>query len=268
MWSQKIVDVTPEMAKRWLERHNVGNRPIRPGVVKRYVAMMKAGQWVTSPDGIIFGGGDRLLQGQHRLTAIVKSGVTCRMCVTRGVSNEAFKVLDRGAPRSVADVLGINKKLSEVARLGATLMHDARAGFGSITDFQVGDVAEALREAHETLMGCCSSTAKIVTSAPFRLVACIRIMVGSDEEKEYILDTYRCMAISNVKDAPPVAQALLSRILAGKVLMGGGQATQREWVAMAWTVFDLKKKENTRFVAREPLGVAAEVKAILNGLVL
>lgn len=265
MWEQKVVSVTPSLAAEWLEKHNNGNRPIRPGVVKKYVAMMQAGQWSLSPDGIIFGDGGRLIQGQHRLTAIVRSGVTCEMLVTTGVSNDVFKVLDRGAPRTVADVLGVNKRLAEIARLAAVIKIGNKHS-SPVTDFDVEEMADLLGEAFDTLMGCCSPTAKIFSSAPFRLAACLRLMFANDAEKDYILSTYRGLVLGKISELPPIAQSLAGRVVAGRMPAGGGGKLQMEYFALAWNVFNMEKSSNQRIIVRDYMNDVAEASAILSEL--
>lgn len=263
MWEQKVLEVTPDLAADWLDKHNNGNRPIRPSVVKKYVAMMKAGQWRLSPDGIIFGDGGRLIQGQHRLTAIVRSGVTCEMLVTRGVSDDLFKVLDRGAGRTVADVLGVNKRLAEVARLAAVFKY--RNTYGRpITDFDVEEMVALFGEVYDTLMECCSSTAKIFSSAPFKLAACLRLLFANDAEKDYILSTYRGLVLGKIGELSPIAQSLAGRIVAGRMPAGNGGRLQMESFALAWNVFNMEKSNNQRLIIRDYTNDVTEASVILS----
>lgn len=107
------VDISPEKAGRWLE-NNRRNRPVSKDVVDAYARDMIARQWVPTHQGIAFNDKDELIDGQHRLQAIVKSGVTVRMMVTFGLPSviagremTTMDCVDRGRPRSVADQLKI-----------------------------------------------------------------------------------------------------------------------------------------------------------------
>ena len=107
------VDVTPVIAARWL-KNNFGNRPLREDTVKAYARDMINGVWVPTHQGIAFNDEDALIDGQHRLSAIVLSGCTVRMMVTFGLSSQienskmtTMDAVDRGATRSVADQLTI-----------------------------------------------------------------------------------------------------------------------------------------------------------------
>ena len=66
-------DVTPDMARTYL-KSNTHNRPLDAARVSKYAADMRAGRWLVSPETISFDEHGVLLNGQHRLGAIVESG--------------------------------------------------------------------------------------------------------------------------------------------------------------------------------------------------
>lgn len=107
------MEVTPAKAREWLE-NNFRNRPIKEDVVKAYARDMAVGTWVSTHQGIAFNDKDELIDGQHRLSAIVLCKVTVRMMVTFGMPSKIegkemtpMDAVDRGATRSVADQLTI-----------------------------------------------------------------------------------------------------------------------------------------------------------------
>lgn len=104
--TSSIVMVDPVMAERWLDRNTRNRRPRRP-VVERYTADMLAGRWTFAGDPIRFSASGDLLDGQHRLTAIVASGVTVPLLIVRGLADEAQTVMDQGAKRSGFDQLSL-----------------------------------------------------------------------------------------------------------------------------------------------------------------
>lgn len=113
--------VGPEQAKAWL-KHNFGNRPVSDDVVDAYARDMVAGQFITTHQGVAFNDRDDLIDGQHRLRAIVKSGCTVRLMVTFGLPSAApgrkmttMDAVDRGRTRSVADQLKIQHGLKDGA---------------------------------------------------------------------------------------------------------------------------------------------------------
>lgn len=101
--------VTPEMAKSWLENSNNSNRNISHITVSRYASDMAAGRWMdTHQNAIAFFEGGELADGQHRLMAVLKSGVPVRMYVAFGLKRAGAAAIDQGRPRSTADALIIS----------------------------------------------------------------------------------------------------------------------------------------------------------------
>lgn len=99
--------ITPEHASQLLELNN-DNRSIRNRSVQRYSDAMSDGRWLPTNDAICIGDDGRLLNGQHRLHAVIKSGVPIVAIVATGVPSESFRAMDRGAVRSVRDLANIS----------------------------------------------------------------------------------------------------------------------------------------------------------------
>lgn len=103
----RIETITPTMAEEYLT-HNLKNRPCSERIVSDYVNRMKAGEWMLSPDAIAFDYNGNLINGQHRLKAVVKSGVECQFYVGRNCQPAVFVVTDEGKKRSAGDTLAIH----------------------------------------------------------------------------------------------------------------------------------------------------------------
>lgn len=101
------ITVDPKLAEQWLGR-NDSNRNQRPSVIARYTRDMRNGRWGQSGDSVKFDWNGRLIDGQHRLRAIIDSGVTARTLVVKGLDPEVQDVLDVTAKRSAADALKFN----------------------------------------------------------------------------------------------------------------------------------------------------------------
>jgi hypothetical protein len=99
--------ITPEHATSILENMTC-NRKVRDRHVTRLAHMMRDGEWHDDAgDPIRFGSDNQLLDGQHRLWAIVQSGIPRRMVVLRGIQTGTMAVLDTGVRRTLADYLGM-----------------------------------------------------------------------------------------------------------------------------------------------------------------
>lgn len=96
---------------------------------------MAAGRWNTNGQGVIFSPDGDLLDGQHRLRAVVEAGVTVEMFVVRGVPKERFETMDTGRARTVGDVLGAQSytnanNLAAIARLAWNYVAGASINYG------------------------------------------------------------------------------------------------------------------------------------------
>jgi hypothetical protein len=91
----ELIFITPQMAKEMLVG-NTANRHKRRWWVEAMANAMKRGEWITTHQGIAFTASGRLLDGQHRLEAIISRGEGVWMLVTTGIAEEAFKVIDNG----------------------------------------------------------------------------------------------------------------------------------------------------------------------------
>lgn len=98
------VHVDPDMARRMLA-HNKINRNIRPAKVNTYASDMTAGRWTIDTNAICTDPDGYLLNGQHRLNAVIKSGTTVLFAIMRNVPRDAMKNMDTGAARSPGDTL-------------------------------------------------------------------------------------------------------------------------------------------------------------------
>jgi len=128
----EIINVTPELAKAWLNQ-NTKNRPLRNTGLNRYAELMKRGAWALGPDAIAFDTNNQLVNGQHRLKALVLSNTTQPFIVTHGLNPDAFPTFDGGFKRGLSDHLATldyksTTLLASIARVTANI---ARAGIVS-----------------------------------------------------------------------------------------------------------------------------------------
>lgn len=123
-WENKSYNVSIEKidaitAEKYLE--NLGEeRPISQICVSKLVNKHKAGHWINlNGDTICFDEEDKLVDGQHRMTMIVKTGIPIVTFVIRGVDKEIYFGKDKGKSRSLKDTLSMKgvKYASETATI-------------------------------------------------------------------------------------------------------------------------------------------------------
>lgn len=98
----KIETVSVDMASLWLGKM-AANRSCRQAVVNCYLADMKKGNWHHQGDPIRFNVDGQLIDGQHRLRALILYGKPLEFLIVRGVPVEAMSTIDAGVKRSAAD---------------------------------------------------------------------------------------------------------------------------------------------------------------------
>jgi hypothetical protein len=120
--------VTPTMAAALLEQ-TPHARPINAARVRRYADDMLAGRWRTNTaeaikltvDGVV-------VNGHHRLRAVVLSGVATAFHAARGVSPDVLEVLDSGMSVRTSDWSGRHN-----ANRGFAMLNSILRAFGIAT---------------------------------------------------------------------------------------------------------------------------------------
>lgn len=102
----KLVTITPEMAEIMLEK-NIANRKVNQANVNRIAADMATGNYKVNGETIKISPNGEILDGQHRLLACVKSGMSFQTYIVYNVEREAIGTIDMGKGRSVADSLNV-----------------------------------------------------------------------------------------------------------------------------------------------------------------
>lgn len=111
-----VEEIDPATAERYLETSS-DNRPTRQGKINQYARDMNAGRWYSSV--LRFNQDGQLVDGQHRLWAVIVSGKPQTFYVERGLPAEAVKTLDTGLARTGGDVLAIRGEVNSTTLAAA-----------------------------------------------------------------------------------------------------------------------------------------------------
>lgn len=101
-----VVTITPAMARDWLD-HNTRNRKLRWPLIDAIARDMADGKWILNGETIKIAADGTIIDGQHRLSAVIKAGVTVQSFVIRGLPMEVQDTVDTGAVRKLADQLAL-----------------------------------------------------------------------------------------------------------------------------------------------------------------
>ncbi|WP_129815099.1 hypothetical protein [Streptomyces albidoflavus] len=100
----RILKITPDNAADFLSRNSV-NRRLDMGQVGNLARIIRRGEWKLTHQGIAFDENDQLLDGQHRLRAVIEANSAVEMYAFYGLPRDTFPVLDIGKRRSASDTL-------------------------------------------------------------------------------------------------------------------------------------------------------------------
>lgn len=92
--------ITPQIANLYLQT-SAGNRSTKHQHVRLLAQDMKNGKFDITHQGICFNDSGNLIDGHHRMKAIIQAGIPIAMMVTRGLKNSAN--IDRGQQRTILD---------------------------------------------------------------------------------------------------------------------------------------------------------------------
>ena len=115
-----VETLLPEQAEEMLAA-NDENRPLKFRHVERLSAALRDGRWKPNGESIKISEDGRLLDGQHRLTACVKTGIPLTTVVARNVSKDAYATIDIGSKRTAADLLGKVYKVPSSGGVAASI---------------------------------------------------------------------------------------------------------------------------------------------------
>ena len=147
MITTRIMDITPQIAKKLLDANVANYRGINHRRVEMYAREMREGLWQENYEPIHVYEGGILANGQHRLTAIVESGATVKMLVIAGVKRDV-SIFDNGGIRTHGQTLkasGVNLTGSEISAVsilkngfhGTSGTSEIKAYHAKLKDFDV-----------------------------------------------------------------------------------------------------------------------------------
>jgi len=247
----KVLSVTPAKAAYWLEHNNTKNRPLSVATVTRYARDMQSGRWRLTSQGIAFNSDGALLDGQHRLQAIVNANVAVDMLVVYNVPDDSRCVIDGHKMRTDRDrlVLGYGTDVAGATIAVAKLMMNG-SGAGKPTTAELRDFIAEHEDALRFTESLFPSDKRSITTAAVK-AALARAFYGGQLERlrqfADVLYTGVCMS-----DEDTAAMALRDFLMAARGQSHG--STQRR------IVFRAAQGAIRAFVSGEPRSLIRPVK--------
>jgi hypothetical protein len=225
--------VTPELATKWLNECNTHNRALRDSVVERYARDMKAGAWRLTHQGIAFDGSEAdpkktIVDGQHRLWAVITAEVPVRMMVSFGVSMDAQAVIDDNLQRTLVDTFKLAYGREDVTNmhvaiakrlLGSTLR-------GKVTRQEVAATIKTHENAIAFAIGAFEKKVRGITTAPVMTVVARAYYTAPHVQLTRFVDALTTGDIDQDHGEQPIL--MLRNWLLEKAPLRGGSMTQAE----------------------------------------
>lgn len=140
--------ITPEMATALLDK-NYHNRHLNKRNLDKVIMEINRGNFKITGESVKLSESDILLDGQHRLWGIVKTGKPQTILVIRNLDEDVFKYLDTGKTRNAADVLAIEGianpgRMSSIARF---IINFSRGHYFAVANSNIVDKAYMITNA-------------------------------------------------------------------------------------------------------------------------
>lgn len=100
----RLVEITPKLAEQLLAR-NTHNRSVSQPRIDQYAADIAKGDWQVNGEAIKIAHTGQILDGQHRLAAILAADKPISTLLITGLEPEVQETMDQGRARSFGDVL-------------------------------------------------------------------------------------------------------------------------------------------------------------------
>jgi len=238
-----IMEITPDLAAEFLKR-NTGNRTIRKTAVVQYADDLRRGNWKLTHQGVAISPSGRLLDGQHRLSAIVQSGIAAQMVVALDVDEGAYTVIDRGKPRRLTDALGMGQKTVEPCAFICRLH-----GLKGVEAHHVKTVLSSFEDQINDLYESSAHTPKGRATAGVKAAVILRLKQNPNRYYADILDQWLAFVLSNFDAMWSSVKAFYKQII-DDPQKGGGE-NQKDRAVRAWISFDPERRNISKIIVRD-----------------
>lgn len=215
--NMEVETITPDLAKEYLMTNIAKNRNIVQKRVQFYSKQMKDGNWHQTPQGIVFDVHGRMIDGQHRLRAIIDANMSIPMTVVRNAPEEAFRILDSGMGRTLSFRSGVP---STNAAIATALIKVSTSNSASVISVdELHKYYNFFKTEIDKLAG--STKLPKISVAPVQAAVVLHLVEGN----EYALEQYRAMVNMDVVNIQPCTAAIMRRLLDSASI--NGSASER-----------------------------------------
>lgn len=233
----RIVTMTPEWAAELLAK-NPKNRSLSKNAVTVLSRDLLSGNFRFNGDAIRVKEDGELADGQHRLEACVKTGVSFTTLLVEGLNDEDVATLDRGRPRAVGDNLAIAYGVPNAKMVAATLRNLVIYAYHDLGATPTAAELMAMLALHPGVVDSASVVSGVHPIRPALLAAVHYIgcvTTGSDERPSAFLRVFKTGLPDYEGDAAHALRELLLREKSKG--LRGTEHRHYSLIAAAWEKF-------------------------------
>jgi hypothetical protein len=268
--TSKLVTVTPKMAQEWLDTDPENtpdriNRKYRPSWARYLAEQMDLGRWEVLSDGIGFRADGTLINGQHRLQAVIMHGKPVPFLVAYGLSEAAFTLTDRGGMRRLHDVLHIAPQLAADA-VQAFSIKNGQTG-GRVAEIDVADTVAWWSPTHDRLIAGTTLT-KGLSAAFVRIGFGARWAIQTtDMHREYVMNQYKALMANDTYEMTKATATLWKKLIERS---SGGSSTgsrldRSQWAATCFYYANPQRAE-VKPVVKDLTPYSEQLKNVLTAM--
>lgn len=260
-----LVNVSPAMATEWLKQ-NHANRKFRASHARTIATEMARGEYQVTHQGIAFGTSGRLLDGQHRLHAIVESNTTQPMLIFIGVHEYTFANFDRGVQRGISDVLLEDGKRVSIA--GTLVRLCTRGAFNQSRKAMPAEVRKVLDVFEPDLVA--MNTASLAsrtgrTLSSIKAAWMVHHHAADDAGKKLLQQQWKAFAEYDTRRMDESTASGDRRLENFKAVRGG--AVETESACIGWLMFDPARRDLSRVLIRNSSTALNEMQTATRAIV-
>lgn len=209
--------ITAAEAERLLKLNYKGNRDLNKNAVRTYIRAMNLNRWSLNPEPLVFSKLDGdfafiLLNGQHRLTAQVETGVDTAYSICVNKNPNIYKKLDQGKVRTNADITGSHKSIVHpiqfLLRAGSSISRPTSEDVEKVLNNQIGRLlSEVEYEIKPPTTG-----HSLWKQTGFRAAYAVAIITNRVSHEE-AFDVYSKVCRNELKEWPDVFVSLYRQVM-------------------------------------------------------
>jgi len=208
-----LARIKPSHAKQWIDYNHYNNRRLNKQRVQALARDIHAGNWKLNHQGIAFDHDLNVIDGQHRLAAIIEANKMIETFVFFNLPDDVFLTLDSGKSRSFVDAMktsGNAISTNRAAMLRRMLTGSKHGGSYRLTNQELFDLHDEFSEALDfvesrTSAGVRRGVPRGLRCSPVLAAFAVAYYHVPNKDLERMIEGYMTGVVTNKKDQAAAA---------------------------------------------------------------